>query len=321
MAPTTVIGIDGGGSRTRVALAGVDGGLVRRVEVSGTNLTSLSRDTVVRRLAGAVAECLVDIDPASVRYAVAGYAGAPGQTASPSYAIDVTGVALASSGVRCPVEVFADPELAYASGATGADGLVLVAGTGAVAARIIGGRMASTVDGHGWLVGDQGSGFWIGAAGLRATLRALDRRDPYTRLVRRLATELGIEPSTGDNPQQLRGKLVHAVMHQAPPSLAALAPAVLATAAEGDEVAGGILDAAVAHLVAAVAALEPQHDEQLVLAGGVAGAESTLSVRLADDLITRFGVIPLPVPDGTTGAIRLALAALGHTTRASHDAC
>lgn len=323
MPANLVIGIDGGGTRTRVAVADLDGRQLHRSEAGSTNLTSLSRDVVVERLSGAVERCLVGLDPARVRYAVAGYAGAPDPavvSAAPSYAIDITMVALASRGVHCPVEVLGDPEIAYASGATGPHGLVLVVGTGAVAARIVGGRMMRTVDGHGWLVGDDGSGFWLGAAGLRAALRALDGRGPDTLLVRRLAAELAIDPAAADA-ESLRGRLVHAVMHQAPPSLARLAPAVLATEAAGDEVAAVVVRAAVDHLVAAVAVLEPRRGEELVLAGGVVGAQSSLSGRVAGEFAGRFGVRPVATVDGTAGAIRLALAALGRATWASHDAC
>jgi glucosamine kinase len=331
MPANLVIGIDGGGTRTRVAVAGLDGRQLHRAEAGSTNLTSLSRDVVVERLSDAVENCLVGLDPARVRYAVAGYAGAPdpavvsstaavpGSAVAPSYAVDITMVALASRGVHCPVEVLGDPEIAYASGATGPHGLVLVVGTGAVAARIVGGRMRRTVDGHGWLVGDDGSGFWLGAAGLRAALRALDGRGPDTLLVQRLAAELAIDPAAADA-GSLRDRLVHAVMHQAPPSLARLAPAVIATEAAGDEVAAAVVRAAVDHLVAAVAVLEPRRGEELVLAGGVVGAQSPLSSRVAGELAGRFGVHPVPTVDGTAGAIRLALAALGHATWASHDA-
>jgi N-acetylglucosamine kinase-like BadF-type ATPase len=343
-----VIGIDGGGSRTRVTLAGLDGAVVRTVTTGGTNLTTIGEAIVRPRLAAAIIECLTgvradtraapadtragppdgttagstpggmfDIPGIAVRYAVAGYAGA----GDAGRAAAVTEAALAAAGVHCPVEVYADPELAFASGATGPDGLVLVAGTGAVAGRVVGWRATRLIDGHGWLLGDDGSGFWIAVAGLRAVLRDLDGRGPRTALSQLLPAELGVRtggtghragdlsPQAGEpvrpiDAQRLRGALVRAVMSQPPPGLARLAKIVLNAV---DDVAAEIVDTAVGHLVTTVAALDPGPGEPLVLAGGVAGRGSSLSERLAKTLAERFGVQTVIVTDGSAGAIRLAL--------------
>ena len=48
-----------------------------------------------------------------------------------------------------------------------------MAGTGAVAGRIVGGELRERRDGWGWLLGDEGSGFWLGREAVRATLTRL----------------------------------------------------------------------------------------------------------------------------------------------------
>lgn len=305
--PDLVIGIDGGGSRTRVALAGPDGRVVGAATAGGTNLTTVDPDIVVARVADAIAECLSDLAggtaagtaAGTVRLAVAGFAGAGDSEAAAA----VTAQALALAGVACPVEVYSDPELAFASGSAGPDGLVLIAGTGAAASRIAGWRAAQTVDGHGWLLGDGGSGFWIGAAGARAALSSLDGRAPATTLVARLAAELRLTSDV--DPTTLRLQLVRTIMSEPPTALARFAPAVLAAATEGDPVATRIAAEAVEHLVATVTALRPTSGEPLVLAGGI--ANSSLAPQLVAALTERLGLRTTTVADGLAGAIRLAL--------------
>ncbi|MHC5905222.1 hypothetical protein ACVNF4_15160, partial [Streptomyces sp. S6] len=72
-----------------------------------------------------------------------------------------------------PITIHSDIEAAFA-GAPGhpTDGLALIAGTGSVAARVRGRVLTATSGGDGWLLGDDGSGFWIGRRAVRAALRA-----------------------------------------------------------------------------------------------------------------------------------------------------
>ena len=101
-----------------------------------------------------------------------------------------------------PITIHSDIEAAFAS-APGhpADGLALIAGTGSVAARVQNRALVATSGGDGWLLGDDGSGFWIGRRAVRAALRAADGRDVPTSLVtlvgRALGVPEGVLPSSG----------------------------------------------------------------------------------------------------------------------------
>lgn len=67
-------------------------------------------------------------------------------------------------------------------GALGAEvGVVVASGTGVVTLAV-GEECLARVDGWGYLLGDAGSGFWIGRAGLDAVMRAHDGRGPATAL-------------------------------------------------------------------------------------------------------------------------------------------
>ena len=65
-----------------------------------------------------------------------------------------------------------------------------------VAARVGDGRVDATCDGVGWLLGDRGSGFWIGHRVVRAAAAALDESGAPTTLVELVLTEVGIDAGT-----------------------------------------------------------------------------------------------------------------------------
>ncbi len=120
------------------------------------------------------------------------------------------------------VEVLSDAQIAHLGALGGRDGLLILAGTGSI---VIGRDRRSRwtrAGGFGPLLGDEGSGFWLGRAWLRATTQGEDFL-PARRLIE------------ARNPVQ---------------RIAALAPAVLARARRGDRRARAIVAEAQSHLAA-----------------------------------------------------------------------
>ncbi len=72
------------------------------------------------------------------------------------------------AGLDVVPRVLSDAETAFASATAEPDGTVLVAGTGSIAGRIRDRRMTTTTGGYGWLLGDEGSAFWLGRQAVRA---------------------------------------------------------------------------------------------------------------------------------------------------------
>ena len=146
-------------------------------------------------------------------------------------------VALASDGVT---------SLVGALGA-GRPGVVVAAGTGVVVLAHDGAAGWARVDGWGALLGDDGSGFAVGRAGLRSAMRALDGREGGSAALRAAA-----EARWG--PAQT---LPVAVLRQEGPlsrTVASFAPDVAAAARDGDTVAAAIWARAGDGLAASVAA-------------------------------------------------------------------
>ncbi|MFI7018554.1 BadF/BadG/BcrA/BcrD ATPase family protein [Streptomyces sp. NPDC050164] len=196
-ASALVIGLDAGGTRTRAVLAAAeDGRPVGEGAAGPGNALTVPVPQLTEHLAEAVGRAV----PESVRdrvVAVAGgFAGATDAADEPGRrnALAALTAALRRLGIDAgPPVIGSDIEAAFASApGTPADGLALVAGTGAVAMRITGRRGTATVDGDGWLLGDDGSGFWIGRAAVRAALRMADGRGAPTVLAEAVGRELGV---------------------------------------------------------------------------------------------------------------------------------
>ncbi|MFC5800596.1 N-acetylglucosamine kinase [Streptomyces formicae] len=310
-----VIGVDAGGTRVRARAAEARSGAVVGEGTGGPgNALSVERDALTRHLATALAGAVPAGLGGSVAAVVGGFAGGAvdgGSGRGLELAVRCLGDALSAVGASpAALEVYGDVDVAFASGrGVPADGLVVIAGTGAVAARVAGRRAVRTADGDGWLLGDAGSGFWLGREALTAVLRAFDGRGPGTALVEPLLAHcLGYEegpPESWAGRRALRERLIAYAFTGHPVRLAALSPFVAAAGAAGDEVAGALLDRAADQLAATVRALAPRPGEPLVTTGGLLGPHGPLLERLAART-GELGLRPEPVPDGTAGAVELA---------------
>jgi glucosamine kinase len=158
--PGRLLGVDVGGSGTRVVL------------LEGGQVTALpDRPPMNALLTEGFADQLLDIVGA-VHPAAAGPGlravgiGLPGIRAAGQ--ADRLGQALARRA-GCPVHVTADADAARHGAFLGAPGIAVIAGTGSVALGWDGERFAYA-GGHGFLLGDEGSAYWIGREAVRAAL-------------------------------------------------------------------------------------------------------------------------------------------------------
>ncbi|MEV2210286.1 BadF/BadG/BcrA/BcrD ATPase family protein [Streptomyces sp. NPDC050997] len=323
-----VVGLDAGGTRTRVVLAvadvvaDADGRPLGEGAAGPGNALTVPVPQLTEHLTEAVADAVPERLRGSVVSVVGGFAGAtaaspddPGHVNARSALI----AALRRLGVPAgPVGICSDIEAAFAAApGTPADGLALVAGTGAVAMRITDRHGTATVDGDGWLLGDDGSGFWIGRAAVRAALRAADGRGPVTVLAETVGRALGLPdeavPSgrwTRAAREAYRMHLLPAVMAEPPIRLARFAPLVAEAAAAKDAVAQALLDEAADRLTDTVRALEPSPGERIVATGGLLGPDGPLTPRLTARLHA-LGLTLDWVADGSRGAVALARLAHG----------
>ncbi|MGH3345748.1 MAG: N-acetylglucosamine kinase [Nocardioides sp.] len=291
------LGGDLGGTSTRILVTDLDGHPLGRGRAGGGNPTA--HPTTARdALASALTQALRDVDPGRVRAGVLGMAGG-GALRDPSVrtAYDE---AWRAAGLPGRPEVRSDVEVAFAAGSDATTGTVLVAGTGAVAGRVEDGRLVATAGGHGWLLGDEGSGFWFGREAVRAALRWVGTDEEPGPLVRSVLATL---PETDDDP---RTALVQHAYAGPPVALAALAPLVTAANDGGDPVAAEIVASGLAHLIALLDRLpEPTPGEPVVLAGALTERGTAIGHGLRHHLGER-GLDVLSAAEPVTGAAALA---------------
>jgi glucosamine kinase len=314
-----VIGLDAGGTRTRAVLAAAaDGRPLGEGAAGPGNALTVPVPQLTEHLAEAVAGAVPESARGRVVTVGAGFAGAT--AASPDEPGHVNArtaltAALHRLGIATgSLRICSDIEAAFAAApGAPADGLALVAGTGAVAMRITDRRGTVTVDGDGWLLGDDGSGFWIGRGAVRAALRMADGRGPGTVLAGAVGRALGLPadvlPVADWSRAQREAYRMHvlpAVMAEPPIRLARLAPLVAEAAGEKDTVAAALLDEAADQLADSVRALRPIAGERVVATGGLLGPDGPLTAPLTDRLQNTLGLTLDWVADGCRGAVALA---------------
>ena len=305
------LGIDIGGTATRVLAVDAAGRRRGAGRSAGANPTAHPPAAWSRALSEALAQALDEAGPgAEVTSVVVGVAGDQALAVGDA-AATFERVIRGRAGAGCPIRITGDVVVAFAAGTPAADGTVLVAGTGAAAAAIRDRAPAAEIDGYGWLLGDAGSGFWIGRQAVRAALADLDGRGPATRL-RPLVTDALLGRGFADaNPRQLCLEIVNAAHARPPVALSRLAPLVSRCTADGDEVALRIATAAAGHLVASVLAVRPTRAATpLVVTGGVAAGSHPIAALLGERLEDRWPGCVRAVPDGVAGAAWLALIAM-----------
>ncbi|RMB61122.1 N-acetylglucosamine kinase [Tessaracoccus antarcticus] len=217
--------------------------------------------------------------------------------------------ALAHQGLPSRVVMVSDLLGAYFSGTTAPEGSVLIVGTGAVAARVTGGRLSAVRDGLGWLLGDDGSGFWIGHQVARAVAADLDGRGPATTLTSRVLAGLDdVVRRSGLRTPDLAALLTWSQTR--PPVELARFAVMAAGEAERDPVAASICGRAAEYALATLASLPGTEEGPVVMGGSVLGEGSPVGRQVYACL----GARARRVSDGVAGAAMLAIRELGGST-------
>jgi len=220
------LGIDGGGTKTRCALAD-ETTILARVISGGSNIIRLGESQAREVLRSAIQQvCAVArISPEQIRATCIGAAGAGRPEIAGKIRSVFADLALTN------IEVVGDTVIALEAAFGGGPGVIAMAGTGSIVyGRDAAGR-AARAGGWGFAVSDEGSGHWIGRSAIAAILDAHDRG--FETALTKLALQTWKLHSIDE--------LVQHANSTPPPDFPRLFPVVLRAAEEGDDIARELL--------------------------------------------------------------------------------
>lgn len=224
-----LIGIDGGGTNSRLLACGPGGEILGHLAGKSTNVESNSGRCVLANLREILDRFLQE-------------SGCAIQ--------DCLGVCLGTAGVDtersrrkvseivgqlhlpCVTLIVNDAEIALAAETKGGPGVLLISGTGSISYGVNRAGRACRVGGYGYLVGDEGSAYWIARKAIQQILREYDRTGRKDGMFERIGSVLGICEID---------QLVDFVYQSNKSELARLALPVVSAFEEGDGVAAHIM--------------------------------------------------------------------------------
>jgi N-acetylglucosamine kinase len=292
-----VIGIDAGGTKTVGLLADETGKVHSKSIAGGANLL-VKGELAVEKVLFDVIESLEAPEPlAALGLGIAGV-GQPG-------ADQVIRDVLRRLGQRQPVRVVHDALIALVAGAPDGIGIVIAAGTGSIAYGVDPEGNEARAGGWGYLLGDEGSAFWLGHYALRHAIRAADGRGIATTLYPLICEKLDVT-----EPRQLVQWFYDQELSRN--RVADLASLVEIASADGDEAAETLMDQAAKHLASAARAVSNHLDfpgwHPVVLSGGAFKACPSLASRI-DTMLDDLPDVEVKLLDvePAMGAVTLAL--------------
>jgi len=292
------LGIDGGGTRCRARIEDQHGRMLGEAS-SGPATTRIGLDkawrSVTEATEAAAARAGLTREDFAKLHAGIGLAG-----------LGRRGAEAALNEIAHPFAsvVFISDGLAACLGAhSGADGAIVVAGTGSVGIGLVEGREIR-VGGYGFPVSDDGSGADIGLQVVRLALRAADGRAELTPLLSEVLGAFDHDPY----------QAVAWSEEARATDYAALAPIVLRHASEGDAVGRRIVERAADAIGDLLDVFLGRGISRVSLVGGLADA---ITLWLTPDLRAR---LKRPDADATAGALLVARGRIDLAKRATgHD--
>ena len=233
-----VLGIDAGGTKTVCLLADEQGAILAEGRGSGANLHTAGELAVEKVVHDAMEAAIGgrNLTPAAICIGIAGVDR--DDEARTVHAI------MRRIGYQSRVLVVNDALIGLVAGARDEPGVAINAGTGSIVYGRNAHGEAARAGGWGHMIGDEGSGYWIGREALAAVMRAADGRGPVTHLTAEILSHFGVDDES---------RLPRIVYDRELPrvSVAALGPFVQRVAEQGDAVATGVLERAADELALA----------------------------------------------------------------------
>ncbi|WP_162297904.1 N-acetylglucosamine kinase [Halalkalibacillus sediminis] len=277
---TYLIGIDGGGTKTTAILATKQGEVLAESKTSSTNPNLIDNEELEKRITHLLNEFRNHDRKvfSKVSSVFAGVSGAGNSDAKNNFATILRKKLPRTKNIS----VEADTINALYSGTYGKPGIIQIAGTGATTYGINDEGDSWRVDGWGYLLGDEGSGYYIGAEGVKSVLKSADGRGPATNLSEKIKHYFNCK-----NEFDLVRKIYRAEYPKN--QISSIAVLVFDSYRENDEVAINIMEGAAQKLCKSIQTVNAKvfqgyEDVPVILCGGLFEKSNSLSDLLKKHL-------------------------------------
>lgn len=252
-------GIDAGGTSTKGILIDESGDILVRETAGPANVQVVGFERAVKEIQKVIEKLLAYSDISEINILGIGIAGAGDQK-------DIEHIEGILNSLNKVDKVFItnDANIALLGAHEGASGIVLIAGTGSIAYGIDKNGKLIRAGGWGPILGDEGSGYWMGLEALKTIVKAEDERGPDTLLTYKIINYFNIS--------SLRELVT--LIHQKKvtrSSVAALVPLIIESAKEGDKAAKDIIDRGIEELAFLVFTLGKKIKEERIKVAVVGG--------------------------------------------------
>ncbi len=291
----TIIGIDGGGTRTRAILKRGNE-ILSQTTAGTTRVGSVGVGESCERLLTIILDLCdqAEMDTNEIDIVVIGLAGVWLEEEKQRSTHLLKTLARTQNIPLNDIIITSDAEIAIEGAFNGGNGIVLIAGTGSIAIGKTGKDKFYRCGGWGIELDDEGSGAWIGREGLTAVVRALDGRGKPTILTDMLAD---FNPLIDiKNPRTIVKAYAEKTFEYQ-----MLTPTVMRCAELGDPICMDIINRSSHHLIELLVALFPYFKTkqvQVALVGGIVESKSLLGRKLIEE-VTKDQRFKITDPIGT----------------------
>lgn len=275
----TIIGIDGGGTRTRGVLLR-EGKIVAESKSGTTRVGAVGVGESCERTLNVILDLCqqAEIESSEVDAVVVGLAGVWLEEEKQRSARLLKTLGRGHDFHFSDLIVTSDAEIALRGAFEGEEGIITIIGTGSISLGNPNGGELIRCGGWGIELDDEGSGAWIGREGLTAVVRAIDGRGEETALTNVIADAY---PSINiDQPRTIVKAYTEGAFQYH-----SLSPFVMECAVEGDKVCLDIINRSAEHLLELPMALVSQFKKKKVdvaLMGGIVENDTLLADKLKE---------------------------------------
>lgn len=289
-----LIGMDGGGTKTKCILTDFDLNSVYETIGGPSNFLMLGNEKVSETVLDLIIECAEHqkINLADVEAIVIGTTGGGRRSDAESLENAIKESATSKKIVLNNFRVESDARIALEGAFSGKPGSILIAGTGSIMFGKDANGEIHRVGGFGRFLGDEGSGYRIGQRGLNAVAKDFDGRGNKT-----LMTQLVLEKFSITSPEDLITEIYRNNF-----DIASAAPIVIEAAEKNDKEAVKIIESESDEMILHISSMKEKLNENVLylsLIGSLLNTENYYSYMFKEKVVRKFTDVVIKEAENT----------------------